>query len=240
MAKTLANLRAIARHALGGKAAPATLGSAALTETDYVNQAGAHLCNMHEWNWLARASTTLTLTASQSTITLPATLMEVLAIEYLDTSVRVKLVSSEEFERRKLDTQNPTGVLYAAVYFPTRASVTDVPGAPILEVTPTPEETVSGALTLRYRMEWTALSSDTDKANVPAFIEPLLEEIIRAIAKGREDDSADARLAAIAKGATFQAAVRRDSRHQTDHGEIDNGIWVSAPVDVDQPIADPS
>lgn len=101
------------------------------------------------------------------------------------------------------------------------------PPQPILEIAPGASANQTGALRMFYRSRWATLSSDDTTIDVPAYMEALLIQIVRAFARGyvREDQgSLDMRLAEIQAGPVFLAARRSDGAIQPYNGQLQNGI----------------
>ena len=95
-----------------------------------------------------------------------------------------------------------------------------------LELYPTPSTTTTEALTLYYRAGWSRVYDDRKPLQMPAYIEPLYIELLRAFARGYEEEdqgSLSTRLNEIMKGAIFAISVDRDSSVQPDYGPIRNG-----------------
>jgi hypothetical protein len=209
MARTLANWRSVVTHALDGSPA-VIVTSADVTANLIVNDAGKILTGKRRWNWYNRAAS-LNLTISQSYVAMPTDFSEFKAITYNGGSTLVRLVSLEQIDQIRALGIASTAELYAAITQPGQTVVTAAPAAPRLEITPTPAASATGALLLRYRAGWTALSGDTDVANIPEQFEPLFEELVRAVAKGREDGDLPARVGAVFASDLWRSAVDWDA-----------------------------
>lgn len=223
MALTLANLRAMAQHILGG--APGTIvTSATATGNLMVNEAGRRLAMSHTWKWLERNPTTLDLTSGQAYIALPTDFAHLIACEAAPSLGRCLNLTTfgglAEMRARLITT---TGAYFAAIVQPTQAAANSAPGAPRLELWPTPGANVTAAFAIWYRAKWTELSSDTDVANVPLWIEPLLCQMVRAVAKGYEEEDIDDRIDRVLGGGTFAQAIEHDGQIQPDYGPIEGG-----------------
>ena len=94
---------------------------------------------------------------------------------------------------------------------------------PILEIWPTPTVDSAGALTIFYRSGWSRVSDDNDLIRVPEWIEPLYKSILRAFARGQEEEdegTVEARLQSVVQGAIMASCVSRDSRIQPNVGPM--------------------
>jgi hypothetical protein len=245
MALTLAQLRLIAKHALGG-GSPAVIVTDADTTLDMlINQAGEQLVALHPWQWLMAPPSTLNFTADQAYVALPSDFGEMVEVAYNDSLRCFHWVTPQELAVRRGRAIQWDGAYHGAVFWPGQTVVTANAGAPRLELHPTPASSVTGALRLVYRRGWTVLDTATDVANVPLWIEPLLVELINAWAGGAENEpERQALLAGVRGGVTFDAAVRRDGGGQTDFGPIRGGAAERAAMSErwleDGTVSDPS
>lgn len=218
MSLTLLQLKAIAKHAIGGEPA-VVITSVDLTKQHIVNQAGVLLVSLHEWNWLRRPATLLSFTNGQDYVALPVDLAEVIEVTYNDNGGSITLTSPAAVDLARANDVGTGNQYLAAVNFPTQANVTSAPGVPRLELHPTPTASTADIIRLRYRADWVELDTDTDVANVPRWIEPLLEDCVRAVARGRENGQLSAEIASqITSSPFFAAAVKRDGQAQVEYG----------------------
>ena len=220
--RTLADLKNLLQHSLGG-GTPSSL----LDQTAIINEAGNHLVAMRPWKWLERPPTTLNFTASQAYVVLPTDFRSAGSIvpdDGLDKQFR--WVTFHELNTlRQLNTE-PEFVYHAAIVQPGQTGVTADLGAPRLELWPTPAANQTPALHLWYTAGWTKLSSDTDKPNMPEWMESLLIALTRAFAQGYDEQdtgSVSARLSEIETGALFLHAVERDADQQPSYGRLRGG-----------------
>lgn len=244
MALTLADYKAHIKHALGGGDPAVIVTDADTTKKLYVNEAGRLLVSAREWKFLERPSTTVNYTSGVSYVALPSDCRKVISVRpkrgyFTD----VRMTTFEAIDRMRSIVNTSVGITYLAVSHPTQTSASASPGAPRLEIYPTPSSSITDALTVRYAAGWTELSSDTDVANIPVWAEGLLVLLCRAIAKGYEEESLNERVAAVLAGPVFSAVVDQDGMIQQDYGVLgigqvaDDGPMVRF---TDQPIADPS
>jgi len=99
-------------------------------------------------------------------------------------------------------------------------------GAWRLEIYPTPTATEYNALTMYYRAGWRPVTDDTDTINIPQYCESLMRMIVRAFARGYEEDdvaSMHARLMEIQQSPMFLNARRRDGDMQPTLGQMSGG-----------------
>ena len=99
-------------------------------------------------------------------------------------------------------------------------------GAWRLEIYPTPTATEYNALTMYYRAGWRPVENDTDTINIPQYCESLMRMIVRAFARGYEEDdvaSMHARLMEIQQSPMFMNARRRDGDMQPTLGQMSGG-----------------
>ena len=78
---------------------------------------------------------------------------------------------------------------------------------------------------------WTDLTSDSELLRVPAYVETLFLQVLRAFARGYEEEdqgSLTARLLEIGSGPLFSTAVVRDGEIQPDYGPLKGGLTARA------------
>lgn len=233
MALTLANLRLIVDHALGGGAPATIITDANGTRDHYVNSAGRHLCGMHRWSFLQRAPTTLNFTASTEYVALPSDFGELDSITYNSAVQSFTMTSMEHILEMRSTGATLYNGYFGSVVWPTQANTTSEPGVPRIELYPTPAENVTAALRISYRAGWTELTNSASYANVPKRLEPLLESLVRAYAQGREEDRLEELLGAVAAGWQFRHLVETDSQDMGGMmGPTRNGAYrLAASVD---------
>lgn len=201
--------------------------SAEIAPLSIVNEAGHQLCNMHPWKWLERFSSSLDYVSAQTYVTLPTDCGEVLSLYATSTNVsQFELVSFQELLRlRSIGTTVVTGTTYGALAYPSFTTAAE-PAAMRLEVFPTPSANATGALSIFYRAVWVDASPQTDYIDVLPWMAPLYKQVLRAYARGVEEEdvgSMSARLAEIMAGPVFKAACERDGRVQSTYGLMTGG-----------------
>ena len=99
-----------------------------------------------------------------------------------------------------------------------------------LEIYPTPSSTTTEALTLYYRAGWARVYDDRKAIQIPAYVEPLYIELLRAFARGYEEEdqaSLSERISEVWRGPLFAVSVDRDASVQPDYGPLRNGAAAS-------------
>jgi hypothetical protein len=99
-----------------------------------------------------------------------------------------------------------------------------VPG---LEVYPTPTEDLTEFLRGYYRRRWEDLGSAEDDIPIPRYMEPVLIQYVRAVARGWEEEdegSMEQRLAQVKAGPIYRAAVVEDVNTQRVYGPVRGGV----------------
>lgn len=240
MALTLTKLTSAVTHALGGTVA------SQLDVTEIVNEAGRLLCGMHPWRFLIRPPSTLDFTASTAYVALPADFGELVTLKYNANLLNLfEFGSALELADIRAATSFPPAVYRGHIVQPVQINVTSVPPVQRLELAPIPTATVSAALAIWYRARWTELSTGTDVPNLPIQANTLLTEIVRAVAKGWEEEdngTTTERLGVIRGGAVFEILAGWDNSNQTDFGHIGPGAvaFSKVPGEFWEEIADPS
>lgn len=219
MAITVLEAERHVHHALMGAVHPD------LSLRDIVNRAGSLFVGLHPWQWLRRRSAQLDLIQGQTYIVLPSDFASLTAIQYTNGLVN-------QFERASLSAilslrhasrvpQNPTYYDFAWLA-PVNGPMTQV-----LELSIIPGSNDVGAVTIYYDAGWRVAQDDHDHlaiAPVPGM-EVLYLEVLRAVARGWEEDddaSMSARIAEIKASPIFLAAARADGRSMPP-GQIEGG-----------------
>lgn len=227
-AQTLAEYRNHVQHAVGGGAVSSQLNADLI-----INEAGRYLCAMRHWKWLERTPATLDFTASTEYVAMPSDFKSLETI-WPDDAINATftLTSADELARMRQFDISITAAYYGTLVFPPQSGVTALQTVPRMELYPTPSTTTSGALHIWYTRLWTTIDDATDVPNIPAYIETLYTQLVRAFAKGyEEDDTAtlDERLMAIEQGPIYRAAVSQDGMTQPEYGEAQGGWLESLP-----------
>jgi hypothetical protein len=221
MAITVTNLQSAITHALGGAVA------SQLNTIQIINEAGRHLCGMHPWRLLIRPPTTLNFTAAQAYVALPADFGQNAIVKYNENVLTSFLWGTpEQIAEERQANRLPPAHYIGCIVQPTQAAVGSAPPVQRIELAPTPAANLTAALSLWYRAAWTEITTGTDVPNLPIYCDSLMTAIVRAVAKGYEEDDiegVDERLARLMRGAIFETAVQRDSNSQDDYGYIGMG-----------------
>ena len=206
-------------HTLGGDADPL------VPVIELVNAAGEFLVSMTGWRWLTEGTATLDLVAGQDYVALPADFKAIRAVTGTDSSrLSVDLVTLAEVLEWRTYASGSGEVWKAAL----EASSPATGGAVTwrLAVAPSPVSASTAALTLYYERGWRTVSESQDQLSLPSYCETLYLEVLRAFARGREEEdvaSLDQRLEALARGQILDAAKRADSTAQPHLGTLRGG-----------------
>ena len=205
-----------------------------------INQAGNYLVGLEPWNWLLRPPTSINLSAGQEYVSLPTDFGRAI-------HVQVNPGLTNTFNWTTIDqitNLRSTGInigsleYWGAIATPAIAA-TGVYPDPRLELYPTPASTVVGGLKIVYRARWKTQSgpaNDSDYIPIPEYMEPLYTQILRAFARGLEEEddaSLSKRLAEIQMGPMYSAASRMDAEMQADYGQILNGAIARRSIGLD-------
>lgn len=239
--RNLAAYKAIVEQTIG--ATPST----GFTTTEIVNDALKHLETMHSWNWLMAGPRSLSLTAGQNYVELPADFAEMESLQYPGTFVRSMLPTTLiELEMLRSIQVFPPAFAY---YYATNLGAIDQTNpedglsVPTLELFPTPQSDEIDALTIWYRRKVSNLSSDTDVPQFPDWIEPMFVQIVRHYAYLYEDDN-PGNSAASQVDMLAPQMMARDARVQRRRGvmrgQSDMDINYTSPFYPGNGIGDPS
>ena len=141
----------------------------------------------------------------------------------------ISLVTHTELlERRASSYTTTSGNYYAAIVHPQTTGLASSTGAPTprLEIWPTPGANETAAMTFIYRAGWVECVNDTDLIRVPSYLELPFLEIVRALARGWEEEdqgSISVRLSQVMSGPLMIVAKERDDMTQPDYGRLRNG-----------------
>lgn len=208
------------QHTLDGDPAPE------LSARRLINEAGDFLCRMHPWKWLERGSVTLAAVADQAFIQLPSDLASIVSSRMNGSSSTLRdfrWTTHDEILRFRQHPIEAVGGYYGAVVYELATGSTEGPLTPRLELYPTPTANDANFIELGYRAGWQRVVDDDDPLRIPHWIESLYNQILRAWARGYEEEDAaalDTRLEIIANGRVFQQAVQSDGRIQPDYGVL--------------------
>lgn len=224
MALSLENLMAVGRHALDN-GDPSTVFGADAGDTlrEYVNQAGRHMFTCRAWNWRKRRSVDLDFTASQNYVTLPIDFGELVSVTASSGASGFEFATLDEIDAYRVDAGLGAGCYAGAIAWPGQSTSADAAGVPVIELAPTPAETLADALTIRYREGWVDLTNESAIANIRPNAEALLCEFVRAFCRGSEDGSLSERIDAVERGAIYRALVRADGMTQPNYGPTRGG-----------------
>lgn len=190
------------------------------------NMAGRFLCQMTAWRFLENAETLLSTVISTNYIVLPANFGQVISLRGTTDNADVEWVGREQMNDLRAGTSSGTdGFVYAVIETAAQSGIT--PPTKRLAIHPTPTASTSNLYRLVYRAEWAELTADEDEIPLPYFVETLYLRILQEHAEGfvrKEQGSLEQRLAAIAAGPVFRAAMARDKTAQPDIGRIVGAI----------------
>lgn len=235
---TLGRCRKIIAHSVDAAELESGLGADHL-----INRAGVHLITMHQWNWAIKPPVFLPIVSGQDWIEFPEDFRQIVYIQSSQNSTTggIDLVDLQII----LDARDGGGFVsvtparYMAAEaheWPSGGSGSLGGGEPItrLEIYPTPQANESNTVRMAYRARWREVpvgASDNYRLTLPQYCEALFEELLRAFARGQEEEdnaSTDLRLAALEAGTLFKAARREDALRQPTIGPLRNGAADSA------------
>ncbi len=222
MVVTGATCEAQIKHALG--VGPKGSLSPGISPLQIANEAGEYLCALRGWKWLEGRMVQVDFVSGQDYVELPSDLRAIKAIDTTDG-----LTTEIELTTLQAVLEYRTKSLSVPLYFFAAISHDAVDGRPTprLELWPTPTSDTDRSVSIFYTAGWSPLTSGDSVAYMPAWIEALYYQILRAFAHGYEeadDGTVDQRLALVAQGPLMDAAVSRDVTVQPNYGQLTNGI----------------
>lgn len=187
-----------------------------------IDQAGQHLLNMHQWRFTNPPPVSLSLVANQSYVALPADFGEagmVASSNTTDTYGFEWVTLDQIAQMRSSAFGSAYGAYYGAIAFPI---VNNIP-SPRIEIYPTPQSNQADAFRMTYRRRWVTPSGDRGVMPIPGHLEALFIQIIRAFARGYEEEdqaTLDERLALIQSGPIYKNALASDGTVQPSLGTL--------------------
>lgn len=212
-----------------------------LSMADVVNEAGRYLFDMHSWSWRKRPVASLDFVANQPYMTLPEDFGfgEVISLTMADAVLYgIQPATLPEIEEWRQSSLSTSGYLYYwALSYPGQITSTDAPSFPRIELFPTPSASESDAAKLSYRAGWRTLTAGQDVASIPAPMDALLINIVRAYAADRAMTLTRPResfptLDAIEQSALLNSLKRGDGARQSNLGQSRGGV-LQRPVGTD-------
>ncbi|MCC7407388.1 MAG: hypothetical protein IT442_04910 [Phycisphaeraceae bacterium] len=222
--RTFADYKLEVRHALGSPAeaemdiAPATI----------VNDALEHLAALHAWNWLISGEKYLDLTASQPYVELPDDFGDLISLA-AGSSWNASLAPVTWDEMIALRRGSlATGAWSSYVYCVSTGNVeTGDEDAgltlPTLELYPTPTETVVDALSFIYRRVPRRLVDDTDRPQIPSYLDRALSLLARGFARTDYEDDPESAYTRELRS-ILADAMNRDGLTRTSFGLGASGL----------------
>lgn len=220
---TVAEYKARMKQSIGN-AEPST----GFAFVEVLNESLRFVFDYHDWLWRTRAPYLVSLTASQSYVTLPSdfgTAGELLSVHGVSPSLRVSKGSlADVADARGMVTQDYFSYL-VAVSYPAQTTVASRPGAARLEIVPTPTATLANAFRIVYRAGPTDLTNTTDVPNIPAEYEAALTRIACGNMMLYELGAAspDANAMFNSGVALLNNLMESDGLHDPDEGMIRHG-----------------
>lgn len=210
------------RHALHGRDP-----SSPLSPMGIVNDAGAHLVNMHPWRWLERYTDTLAFVAGQNYVTLPTDFEDVISDAETPRVYGITMTDLATVARERAAGTSGRPWCGALTYLPFTSAAT--PAAQVLAVAPTPAANESNAVAMFYRAGWVAAQDDTDWLDIRPFMVPLYKAVLAAYTLSREEGESESTQGAWALVARlFDDARAKDGRSQPRTGMSSGGAMQMA------------
>ena len=221
-------LREHVQLSVGGD--PSTVGGGTETVNDriaqIVNYAGEHLFS-RGWRFRERTSAGLTIETAENTgsyVDLPADCGEIISAEPSNSwSSSLSFVDPATFQRISTAGIEPELSYIVTLVFAVESGALK----PRLDIYPAAPVSTTATFNVRYRANWTTLTAaeldgtdTTNLANLPAYVEALLLEYIRAFAEGGEDGTTHQRLAMVDTGILLDRALRKDGTFAPDYGQL--------------------
>lgn len=239
--RTFSNYKAAIVHALGSN--PAT----GETAGELANDALQQLCHMHPWNWNRGGPVSLDLTTGQDYIELPQDFGVVESVTYPGTIARqmIPTTISDIQRMRSYLVMPPSFMFYYAVNsgqteedFITRTGGTPNPADPtqglsinVLEIYPTPTNTVTDAISLVYRRSIDRMELDADIPAIPPWMDYALDLLCRSLAVTLEDDNPQ-NAAQVMFDKILPDLKKRDAGVQRRIGPMKGGLYPrTIPID---------
>lgn len=199
-------------------------GEPSLPTVALCNNAGRHLVSSHAWEWLIRPPKTVTLGSGTSEASLPSDLGRIVKLETSGSLLNsVQLTTPAQLLELETSEISFTNVgYYAAVVW--KPGI-DEALRPVLRLWPS-VSSGSDQLTVYYHARWTEVTQDSDRLEIPVFMESLFLEMAFAFAQSYEEhDLGDlsTRLSQLQASPLMYAAMSEDGGLQEELGEMGGG-----------------
>lgn len=192
-----------------------------------VNAAGHALVGMRSWGWLTR-SDTLDIVATQPYVSLPSDFGRVINVVGSRFDLDYRDGTLEEVVRLRRDGQDVTALTLVGAIEWSSPTTSSRPVARLAISWPSPASNDTDALTIYYRARWVDVVDDQATLPIPEFMDGTYIQVLRAHARGwEEDDKLDELLNTVQGGPTYAGAVRVDEEMQPCYGPIQNGAVAS-------------
>jgi hypothetical protein len=173
---------------------------------------------------------TVSATMTLSSMALPTDFRDLVDIQPTEGLVYALNLTTQSYINQLRTNEVAVGnfIYWAAIVWGADATSAGGNPRPRLELYPTPTTSEADKFTLFYRAGWSTLSADDINIEIPDFLNTLYIAAVRAVARGYEEEDADAggvldRLDAIRGTAAFMDAQRRDSQQQMFRGAMRGG-----------------
>ncbi|MGD9631420.1 MAG: hypothetical protein AB7V18_19445 [Pyrinomonadaceae bacterium] len=236
--RTFSSYKASVVHALGAN--PAT----GVDKGEVVNDALKYLSSLHPWRWRRGGPVSLSLTANQNYVELPADFGEEIVFTY-PASFALQMIRTtvEQIERmRAWPIVASFGFSYYYAINPgqteeeltVRSGGTVDPSDPTLglslsvaELYPTPTTDVTDALQLVYLRDTPRLEAEDDIPAIPEWMDYALDLLCRGFAMTLEDDNPN-NSAMVAFSQILPQLRQRDGSGQSRLGVMNGGLYPKA------------
>jgi len=190
------------------------------------NQAGQYLFDMHEWQWRKRPSVTITLGAGQTYADLPGDLDHIISVQAANNSGRdVFLTTSEIIAGFRASSATSVGTsFWTALEYPDQPDSQSPPRGPRLALFPA--ASAGDQIVVNGRNTWTTLLLPQQVANVPAKMEMLLVELVRAFARSAASPAMTFSEAVepIEQSSMLRRLKLADAMAQGNLGQMEGGV----------------
>lgn len=222
MSITYVEAQTLVEHYLAGAPAGMTAGG-------LVTEAGYELMSLAPWRWAEAVEGTADFTEDEDSTALPAGFLRFSSTPRLSdgTQTRLLLVSVNRLETLREGGSSSGDPYWCAVLHALDADTGLV--LPRLSLYPTPAADATPGLTFTYTQSWVAPAADDDLLQIPAFMDSLYREVLRAVARGYEDDlqnpiQKQLNLEGVRAGQTFRGAMQTDRSFQQSFGHVRGGV----------------
>lgn len=190
----------------------------------------------------------ISVTFELASTTLPDDFAEVIALTGKDAvNILVQMTGLQELLFLKTNRTEESGYFYGAIVYGHNDTTMGGPPIPLLDLWPDPSASDADQFVMYYRASWKDVDDDTQLISIPPYMHTCYRQLVRAFARGYEDDieTTLAQELALWEASPFtMRAKERDGAQQHHYGHLEQGAadlqFAGSAIITNIPISGPS